>query len=154
MSAPVTLQFPDSKAVVSNEECPAETRGTFCGNPPYAGKQLRRPAVVSRMKTEMNLPAVNPSVIFQALPNGAVLFSPSEEIYFGLNEVGAQVWQLLPSANGSIDTLCTMLHARYPDVDMDTIRQDVTELLDDLVRQGLAVQSGEPDAAARTSPAS
>lgn len=99
------------------------------------------------------LPTANPSVIFKTLPDGAVLFSPHEEIYFGLNEVGAQVWQLLPSANGSVDALCRAIGARYPEVDATTIRQDVTELLDDLVREGLAVPAS-PDDSARNSTAS
>ena len=88
------------------------------------------------------LPAVNPTVIYKAMADGAVLFAPNVEIYFGLNEVGARVWELLPSANGSLEHLCASVSALYPDVPATTIRQDVQELLDDLVRQGLATLPG------------
>ena len=91
---------------------------------------------------ERMLPAVNPTVIYKALADGAVLFAPNIEIYFGLNEVGARVWEALPAANGSFDQLCASIGALYPDVPAATIRQDVQELLDDLVRQGLATAPG------------
>jgi len=100
------------------------------------------------------LPQVNPSVIFKLMADGAVLFNPRTEIYFGLNEVGARVWQLLPEAGGSFDTLCTRLAAQYPDVPLETIRADIRELLDSLVTEGLAsLPSGSAaDSGARVSP--
>ena len=90
------------------------------------------------------LPVPNPTVIFKALADGAVLFAPNVEIYFGLNEVGARVWELLPAANGSLDALCASVGALYPDAPAATIRQDVQELLDELVTQGLATAAGAP----------
>ena len=90
------------------------------------------------------LPAANPTVIFKQLADGAVLFSPSAEIYFGLNEVGARVWQLLPPGCTSLDELCAKLGSHYPDVPAETIRNDVVELLDQLVEQGLAVPPATP----------
>ena len=44
------------------------------------------------------LPTPLPTVIFQRIDDGAVLFAPATEVYFGLNEVGAKIWQLLPPA--------------------------------------------------------
>ena len=75
------------------------------------------------------LPVANPKVIFKALLDGeAVLFSTEEEVYFGLNEVGARVWELLPPATNSIDELCAALSVQYPDADPAMIRADVMEL--------------------------
>ena len=85
------------------------------------------------------LPLVNPAVIYKGMSDGAVLFDPRVEIYFGLNEVGARVWQMLPPASSSLDEIVKKLAAIYPEVSEDTIRQDVKELLDQLVEQGLAV---------------
>jgi hypothetical protein len=97
----------------------------------------------------MMLPTANPSVIFKVVADGAVLFAPGQEIYFGLNDVGARVWQLLPPASASLDELCAHLAAQYPDVPPETIRADVRELLDDLMKQGLVTPpSGAADAAA------
>lgn len=83
------------------------------------------------------LPSPEPSVIFQKLGDGAVLFSPSTEIYFGLNEVGARIWELLPPASSSIGGLCAVLATEYPDVPAETLRTDVLELLEDLAREKL-----------------
>lgn len=94
------------------------------------------------------LPAADPSVIFQQLEEGAVLFAPATEIYFGLNEVGARIWQSLPPVRRTVEELTTDIAAAYPDVAQETIRADITELLDQLVKEGLAVADGTsgPDA--------
>lgn len=84
------------------------------------------------------LPSANPSVIFQKLDDGAVLFTPETEIYFGLNAVGALVWDLLPPRTESLDALCASVAAVYPDVPTGTVRADVEELLAQLVAEGLA----------------
>ena len=83
------------------------------------------------------LPVVNPKVIFKALSDGAVLFSTEDEVYFGLNEVGALVWQLLPPKLSTMDELCTAVAERYPDVEPSVIRQDVTELISELASHRL-----------------
>ena len=54
--------------------------------------------------TEPMLPSPAPGVLFQALPDGAVLLDTRSEVYFGLNAVGARVWQLLPGSR-SLDEL-------------------------------------------------
>ena len=87
------------------------------------------------------LPIPVSSVIFQRIDDGAVLFAPATEVYFGLNEVGAKVWQLLPPAVSSLDELCGRLSAEYPTVEPSMIRQDVLELLDQLTAEGLVAPS-------------
>jgi hypothetical protein len=95
------------------------------------------------------LPHANPTVIFQKLEDGAVLFAPETEVYFGLNEVGAAIWQLLVPRERSLDEICSDLAQRYPEVAATTIRSDVIELLDQLVDEGLARRADPrgPDAA-------
>jgi hypothetical protein len=83
------------------------------------------------------LPVANPNVIFKALSDGAVLFSTEDEVYYGLNEVGARVWELLPPACATLDEMCAALAGTYPDVDEATIRADVAELLEDLLAHRL-----------------
>lgn len=87
----------------------------------------------------MQLPSPDPSVIFQKLADGAVLFSPASELYFGLNEVGALVWGLLPPTCRSFDELRDRLAAHYPDVPAATIAADVSQLIEDLAREKLVV---------------
>jgi hypothetical protein len=94
------------------------------------------------------LPTRNPKIIFKALATGAVLYSTEEEVYFGLNPVGVRVWELLPPASRTLDELCRVLAAEYPDVGEDVIRGDVSELLDELVKMGLVLA---PEPAQRAS---
>ena len=101
------------------------------------------------------LPVANPNVIFKTLSDGAVLFSTEDEVYFGLNEVGARVWELLPPRCSTLDELCTLLAAKYPEVDEAVIRADVTELLADLLAHRLLMprQAEAPDAQRAETPA-
>ena len=90
------------------------------------------------MPVDRDLPVASPSVIFRELPDGAVLLSTETEIYFGLNEVGTRIWQLLPPNSSSFAELCGRLASEYPDAPLETIRTDVAELLDALLEQQLA----------------
>jgi hypothetical protein len=85
------------------------------------------------------LPTRNPKIIFKALATGAVLSSPDEEVYVGLNPVGVRVWELLPPAQQQLDDICRLLAAEYPDAGEEVIRADVTELLDEHTKLGLVV---------------
>jgi hypothetical protein len=84
------------------------------------------------------LPLPNPAVIFKSLGDGAVLFSTSDEVYFGLNAVGSRVWELL-GVHRTFDDLCAAIAQEYSDVDPDTIRADVEELLEELTGYGLVL---------------
>lgn len=63
------------------------------------------------------------------------ILDPRSGLYFGLEDVGAEVWQLLAEAR-TVDELCTQLMARY-DVGADECTSDVTGLLAELVERGL-----------------
>ena len=90
------------------------------------------------------LPTRNPKVIFKALASGAVLYSTEEEVYFGLNPVGVRVWELLPPAHQTLDEVCRVLAAEYPDAGEDVIRADVAELIEDLLKLGLVQAATSP----------
>jgi len=83
-----------------------------------------------------SLPVAAPDVVYKSLPDGAVLFSSDNEVYFGLNTVGARVWELL-SARTTVAEVISELVAEYPGVDRGTVEADVTELLTELQREGL-----------------
>jgi len=94
------------------------------------------------------LPTRNPKIIFKALATGAVLYSPQDEVYFGLNPVGVRVWELLPPANQNLDDVCRTLSVVYAAATAEMIRADVAELLEELEKLGLVVPA---DASARQS---
>jgi hypothetical protein len=94
------------------------------------------------------LPTRNPKIIFKALATGAVLYSPQDEVYFGLNPVGVRVWELLPPASQRLDEVCRILENEYPDAPAEMIRADVSELLEELEKLGLVIAA---DTSARQS---
>jgi hypothetical protein len=108
----------------------------------------RRAAASHRTETPDVLPTRNPKIIFKALATGAVLYSPQDEVYFGLNPVGVRVWELLPPACKQLDEVCRTLEGEYPDAPAEMIRADVAELLEELTKLGLVVPT---DASARQS---
>ena len=86
------------------------------------------------------LPVPDPAVIFRTLPDGAVLLHTATEVYYGLNAVGARVWELLPPSTHDLDDLCAQLAAEYPEADPLEIRSDVVELMTELREAGLVTE--------------
>jgi len=85
------------------------------------------------------LPRPHPAAMFRAVSDGAVLLQMEDEVYFGLNAVGARIWQLLPPECSSLEDVCARLRESYPDVAADQILADVNDLLDQLREAKLLV---------------
>ena len=85
------------------------------------------------------LPRPNPTVVFRAVADGAVLLHMEDEVYFGLNAVGTRIWQLLASECTELEDLCVRLAQGYPEVDPAVLRADVVELLGQLEQSQLVV---------------
>lgn len=114
-------------------------------------REPRRGFVVSAIiHVAVKSPSPNPRVVFQKLDDGAVLFAPDTELYFGLNEVGQLVWQLLAPSTATLDDIASRVGERYPEVPATTIRSDVGELIAALVQEGLARHADELGADAGT----
>ena len=75
------------------------------------------------------------------MPDGAVLFSPAEETYFGLNETGACIWENLAPVRSTIDEVCAEVSKRFPDAEPSRVREDVGQLIKELVEGGLVEPS-------------
>lgn len=93
------------------------------------------------MDADTTLPFQNPSVIFRELEEGGVIFSTVDEVYFGLNAVGALVWSLLPPATHTFGELCARIGASFPEVSPALIEADVAELMVELEQHGLLVRA-------------
>jgi hypothetical protein len=70
------------------------------------------------------LPRRNPEVLFKPVTDGAVLLHVTDEVYFGLNAVGARVWEHLPPASTTFEELCEKIQAEYSDAGIEEIRTD------------------------------
>jgi hypothetical protein len=98
------------------------------------------------------LPKPAPHVIFRRLPEGGVIYSTQSEIYFGLNDVGARIWELLPPASTTFAEMCSVLERAFPDATTALIRRDVTRYLDELVANALVIPSSADGSSQSGSP--
>lgn len=76
-----------------------------------------------------------PNVIFKEVGDELVLLDFDGAVYYGLDEVGARIWQLLGETE-SVDTIVATLAAEY-DATPETLRADVERLLRELAERGL-----------------
>lgn len=76
------------------------------------------------------------------MAEGGVLFSSETEVYFGVNTVGAIIWELLPKSS-TVEQLCATLTERFHDVGPDRIRHDVLSFIADLRANGLVIDAAE-----------
>jgi len=74
-------------------------------------------------------------VLVSELDGHTVLLNLQSECYFGLDEIGTRMWGLLTSSD-SIQDACNVLLTEY-NVDADTLRRDVAELVNALGEKGL-----------------
>lgn len=86
----------------------------------------------------MVLPKRHPAVVTQDVSEGTVLLHTEQEVYYGLNGVGLEIWELMASC-ARVDDVVVALEARYPEVGRDRIRGDVEALVADLSSAGLVV---------------
>lgn len=103
---------------------------------------------------DFELPTPSASVIFKPLDDGGVLLSTADEVYFGVNGVGARIWSLLPPVTRTFAEMCTLLAREYPDVDIERIRRDALDFVNDVVGAGLATAAPGGASIASTGPSS
>jgi hypothetical protein len=74
-------------------------------------------------------------VLVQEVAGEAVLLDLASEQYFGLNEVGVRVWQIL-TEHGKPEKAVEILLDEY-EVDEEILRQDVAMLVSGFLESGL-----------------
>jgi len=80
---------------------------------------------------------INPTVVAQAMPDGAVLIDSATGECFELNRIGARVWERL-SRGEDLASITDSLAAEFV-VERALIARDVTSLVEDLARHGIVV---------------
>lgn len=86
---------------------------------------------------DTTLPRRVAAAVFKRLPEGGVLFSTETEVYFGVGEVGARIWELLPPTTSTVEEMVAVLAAKYRDVTASQIRADIERFLGELLANGL-----------------
>ena len=79
--------------------------------------------------------AIPTNVLVRFLDQESVLLNLNTERYFGLDSVGTRMWQLVTSAP-TIDSAYCQLIEEF-DADPETLRSDLSDLLNHLVENGL-----------------
>jgi hypothetical protein len=78
-------------------------------------------------------------VLISNLQEESVILNLDSERYFGLDDVGTRFLSVLNTAD-SIEAAYEVLRAQY-DVDAQNLRQDLLELVEELVRQGILIRA-------------
>jgi hypothetical protein len=116
-----------------------------CEPPPSCdASHSSRPNVTTDLLT--SLPVPRSTVVWVKLPDGAVLFTPENEVYYSMNAVATVIWEFL-SQVADMDALCSLVHRCFPDAELEQMRADVVALLDELARAGLVDCPGRESAA-------
>ncbi len=76
-------------------------------------------------------------VIFQQLDGEAVLLSTQSEVFFGLDSVGTEIWQLLEEHSG-LRTVVGILLEKY-EVGQEELEKELLEFIEKLHAKGLVV---------------
>ena len=74
-------------------------------------------------------------VLFQQVDDGFVLLNAANGEYYGLNELGSRIWELLQSGQSAVELTAT-LRQEY-DVSEQQLSQDVGKFLEVLQAKGL-----------------
>jgi len=78
-------------------------------------------------------------VLISNLQEESVILNLDSERYYGLDDVGTRFLTVL-NASESIEAAYEALRDEY-DVDPHSLRQDLFELVDDLVKQGILIRA-------------
>ncbi len=80
---------------------------------------------------------ISHEVLFQELDGEAVLLDLASESYFGLDDVGTRIWQLLQE-HGSLRKVFDTMLDEY-DVEPERLEQDLLKHIGELADAGLVV---------------
>lgn len=87
--------------------------------------------------------SISPDVVFQEIEGESVLLHLEDARYFGLDDVGTRVWQLIVE-HGDLNTVFEQMLNEY-DVTPDRLRADIEKLARELADKGLLVlQASHP----------
>ena len=78
---------------------------------------------------------INPDVVFQTMEDELVLLNMKTERYFGLDEVGADFWQIA-NRTTCLDQIVEELHTLYS-VEKEQLATDINALVKKLVANNL-----------------
>jgi hypothetical protein len=91
--------------------------------------------VVNAMQGTMSRITVNAAVVSADLDGEAVLLNVETGVYFGLDQLGTEIWKGIERGDRE-DIICEQLLEQY-DVEPRQVRQDLADFVAQLVEKGL-----------------
>jgi hypothetical protein len=88
---------------------------------------------------------IAPNVSFHDLDGEAVMLNLESGKYYGLDEVGTRMWNLM-AAHGALSPVLQALLEEY-DVSEERLQGDLLKLVDDLAAHGLVIIENETNPA-------
>lgn len=79
----------------------------------------------------------NPEILASALGNETVMMSMSRNKYYGLDDVGSRIWELLAQPQTPSE-LCAALQLEFA-VESETCQREVSQFLQQLLNEGMLV---------------
>jgi hypothetical protein len=83
---------------------------------------------------------ISPDVVFRTLDGEAVLLNLQSGVYFGLNEMGTKIWNIL-AENCSLEEVHSRILQEYA-VEPELAKTDLLKLTAQLLEKGLVTKSG------------
>ena len=87
------------------------------------------------MKLETKKIIISEEALSQEVNGETVILDLKSESYFGLDEVGTRIWQLLQE-HGDVQKTFDVMLAEF-DVGEDQLKNDINALLDEMLEKGL-----------------
>jgi hypothetical protein len=78
---------------------------------------------------------IAPDIVFREVDGEAVILNLDSGLYFGLDQVGTRIWQLIQQ-HGSLQKVFETMCEEF-DVGSDTLERDLLGLMDELCAKGL-----------------
>ena len=88
--------------------------------------------------------SVTPDTLINVIEGESVLLNLKSESYFGLDQIGTRMWTLLTTSD-SIQSAYEALLDEY-DVGAERLREDMQDLIEKLIANGLVEVTGEKTA--------
>jgi hypothetical protein len=76
-------------------------------------------------------------VLFQEVKGESVLLNLENDRYYGLDDVGTRMWQLLAEHGDTATVVQRLLNEYVGEVDQATLERDLSELIERLAKTGL-----------------
>ena len=87
--------------------------------------------------------SANQSIAFTQIDDDVVLMGPDNGRFYGINALGAEIWNLLLSEKCTIDSICEHIMLRY-DIDNAQCMLDVRAFLDTMHAEGFITLTESP----------